>query len=200
MASRHHRKGHNLVDKIALNNVWLTPESALRPVRSYAPIGLDPCTLPSNPAGAQHFFTEKENGLLLPWDGYGLVYVNPPYSQTEEEKARKEPPPMRIWAKKIHDEAARGVTIIALLPCGARYSTGYFQDHALCHEMCAMCFHRGRVPFINGLTGKVGKQNNYDSQYIGYNVERPRFGAAFRDVGATLLVERYRVGALDGFI
>ena len=194
------RGGHNFVDKEAKNNIWITPEEALVPVRRYAPIGLDPCTEALNPTGAAHFFTEKDDGLTRPWDGYGLVYVNPPYSLTEAEKARKATPPMRIWVAKIHAEAVRGVTIIALLPCGARYSTEYFQDHALCHEMCGVCFPRGRIPFINGKTGKPGKGNNYDSQFIGYNVERARFGAAFRDVGATLLTTRYRVGALDGFI
>lgn len=185
------RGGRNFIDKEALNNVWLTPANVLACVRAYAPIGLDPCTLPSNPTRAHHYFTEVENGLEQSWKGYGLVFVNPPYSLVAADKERGvKTPPIRLWAQKIHNEASRGVVVIALLPCGARYSTGYFQDNLLVPELTMWCFVRGRVKFINGATGQVGKGNNYDSQMMGFGVDVERFAAAFAPLGAVFAVKR----------
>lgn len=190
-----------MVDKVASNNIWLTPDSALDPVRRYAPIGLDPCTEASNPSGAAHFFTAEDDGLAQPWGGRGLVFVNPPYSLTAVEKERGQKiPPIRLWSRKIHEEAKRGVVIVALLPCGARFSTGYWQDNILIQELRAVCFVRGRVKFINGLTGKPGKGNNYDSMFYGFNVDVDRFAAVFKSLGAVFEMTRHRVGVMDGFI
>ena len=74
------RDDHNFVDKVASNNIWITPQDELDLVRRYGPIGLDPCTEPSNPVGAASFFTEEDDGLVQDWRGHGLTFVNPPYS------------------------------------------------------------------------------------------------------------------------
>jgi phage N-6-adenine-methyltransferase len=177
------------VDKVARNNIWLTPEAALAPVRRYETIGLDPCTQPSNPVGALHFFTAADNGLERPWSGHGLVYVNPPYSLTAKEKRLKLEPPIRPWSRKIHAEAACGVPIVALLPCGARFSTEYWQDNILVPELVVACFWRGRIKFINGRTGKPGKGNNYDSMFYGFNVDVERFAWAFAPHGAVFAMK-----------
>jgi phage N-6-adenine-methyltransferase len=189
------REGHNFSDKEGHNNIWLTPHSALSPVRRYGPIGLDPCTESSNPAGASRFFTAADDGLVQSWVGYGTVFVNPPYSYTQEEKDEGSEPPIRLWARKIHAEAKLGVVIIALLPCGARFSTEYWQDHVLVQELTAVCFWRGRIPFIDGTTGKVGKGNNYDSMFYGFNVDAARFAEVFSQHGAVFEMQR-RVSVL----
>jgi phage N-6-adenine-methyltransferase len=221
---------HNLVDKVAGNNIWLTPDDALDPVRAYAPIGLDPCTEAHNPVGAKTFFTEEDDGLAQSWQDQGLVFVNPPYSTlsplgddaTTEEKREAKRVYMEsirdkaellfgakradvsslivLWAMKIHAEVSRGVELIALLPCGARYSTNYWQDHILVDELRSVCWVRGRIKFINGQTGLPGKGNNYDSKFYGFNVDQTRFGAAFKRTGEVFAMQRHRAGVLDGFI
>lgn len=185
------RDGHNFVDKVAKNTLWLTPDDPeLNAVRAYAPIGLDPCTQPDNPTKAAKFFTEADNGLVLPWGGYGLVFSNPPYSLTPEDKAAKKKPPIRAWSKKIGDEAKLGVEIIALLPCGARFSTAYWQANILRNPTLKVtCFKEGRVKFRNGVTGEIGSDNNYDSVFYGFNVDRDRFAAAFEGIGALWFVD-----------
>ena len=184
------RGGRNFIDKSAGNNIWYTPPEALAPVKRYAPIGLDPCTGASNPTGAAHIFTEKEDGLAQSWAGYGLVFVNPPYSLTPEAKERGEKPPIRAWSRKIHEEAARGVSLIALLPCGARFSTEYWQDNILVPELVVVCFWRGRIKFIEG-DGPAGMSPNYDSIFYGFNVDVERFSAEFDPYGAVFAMRRY---------
>lgn len=105
-----------------------------------------------------------------------------------------------LWALKIHTEARRGVPIIALLPCGARFGTEYWQQHILINELKAVCFVRGRIKFINGATGLPGKGNNYDSMFYGFNVDVDRFAAAFKPLGVVFEMRRHRVGVMDGFI
>lgn len=187
------RGGRNFVDKEASSNIWITPEKALRPVRAYDVIGLDPCTETHNPADALHFFTEVDNGLARSWAGYpGVVFVNPPYSLTDEEKAKGAEPPIRPWSRKIHAEVSRGVALIALLPCGARFSTEYWQDNILVPELVVACFWRGRIKFIDAETGKPGKGNNYDSMFYGFNVNVERFSEAFEPYGAVFAMKFYK--------
>lgn len=64
-------------------NTQLTPEYVLGPVRNdLGGIGLDPCTEPTNPTGADRYFTIDDDGLEHPWIGpnwFPSVFVNPPY-------------------------------------------------------------------------------------------------------------------------
>ncbi|HZN68017.1 MAG TPA: DNA N-6-adenine-methyltransferase [Tepidisphaeraceae bacterium] len=127
---------------------WLTPGWLLdlvRAVDAAGMIGLDPCTTRDNPVRAMAFLTERENGLIHSWGGYGLVYVNPPYS-------REASPP---WARKIAAEAATGLEIIALLP--VRADTAWWH---LCVPVAdAVCFLRGRPKFLrpDGTEAQTGK-------------------------------------------
>jgi phage N-6-adenine-methyltransferase len=219
-----------MVDKVAGNNEWHTPASALAPVKAYGRIGLDPCTTAHNPTSAEHFFTEEDDGLTQDWGGKGLVFVNPPYSTfvdlpddaTDGERLIAKREYMRglkgtgealfglrrkavsslivLWAAKIHAEARRGVELIALLPCGARFSTDYWQQHILIHELRAVCFVSGRIAFIDGRTGRPGKGNNYDSMFYGFNVNAALFCSVFKSTGACLETRRPRAGLMDGFI
>lgn len=184
----------NWVDKKAENNLWITPPEVTGPVHQFFPQGfLDPATEAYNPAGAKVFFTKEDNGLTKSWRIPPLgVFVNPPYSLTEEEKDQKLPPPIRAWTAKIKAEAAGTeiteiTEILALLPCGARFSTKYFQDNILSDNLCCILFFRGRVKFIDGRTGNVGKGNNYDSMLLGFNLDSDRilrFFECFGHLGA----------------
>jgi len=203
----------NFIDKHAMNNCWGTPEVLLNAVRSYfgGPIPLDPATSVDNPTKALQFYTEDDNGLILPWNASG-VFINPPYSNAGVDVSdlqqigrdlglKRVPSFMSVWAAKIGAVARSGVQIIALLPCGARFSTEYWQDHILIPELRVMTVHRGRVSFRNMLTGEEKSgQNNYDSIIYGFNVDAERFTAAFRKFGSTFGMTFQRASVLDGFI
>jgi hypothetical protein len=161
----------NWVDKQCAETVYFTPENILDAVRAYfgGPIPLDPATEPTNPTKALKFYTEQMNGLVLPWDA--PVFINPPFGTA-----------IVPFIKRMDEYAKQGLQIIALLPCGARFSTKYWQAHALVPELKAICFVKGRVKFLRP-DGTVAKQNPYDSQIYGYNVDQSKFHSCFKDIG-----------------
>jgi hypothetical protein len=65
-----------------VRQAMLTPSYALEPVRKLlgGSIGLDPCTEPDNPTGAERFYCPPQDGCVLPWDAR-TVYVNSPYGE-----------------------------------------------------------------------------------------------------------------------
>ncbi len=166
-----------LVDRNGISNLWLTPASFIKTIESYfgGPIPLDPATEDNNPTNATVFYTEQTNGLDKSWGVGAGVFVNPPYSKGS----------MPLWTAKIKEEADKGIPIIALLPCGARFGTKYWQRNALCDKLNAICFVKGRLKFRKP-DGTIGKRNLYDSQVYGFNVDWPRFKSAFEKIGRTL--------------
>ena len=59
----------------------LTPGYVLEPVRKLlGGIGLDPCTEPDNPTGADAFYCLPADGCALPWEAHS-VFCNPPYGE-----------------------------------------------------------------------------------------------------------------------
>lgn len=111
---------------------WRSPKAVIDPVRFFGDgvIGLDPCTDETNPVGAVKYFDVNSDGLAQSWNGYGLVYVNKPYSQ------------LRAWLAKCDRESQCGAEIIALVP--SRTDTRAF--HQLKHPSRA-AFWRGRLTF-----------------------------------------------------
>jgi ParB family chromosome partitioning protein len=174
----------NWVDKECQSVEWYTPPELLECVRGYfgGPIPLDPATAPHNPTGALRYFTAKENGLKQDWAGEG-VFVNPPYGKALPD-----------WCRKIHEEADKGVPIIALMPCGARFSTTYWQDHILSGLLTAWCYVRGRVAFV-GPNGEEQASNPYDSAIYGFNADPNRFARAFEPLGQVFQVGKVRGSA-----
>jgi hypothetical protein len=67
-----------------VRQAMLTPPYVLEPIRELlGGIGLDPCTEPDNPTGADHFYSPPEDGAVLPWPSQS-VFVNPPYGLARE--------------------------------------------------------------------------------------------------------------------
>ncbi len=142
---------------------WRTPSWILELVCDVGPIGLDPCTTEDNPTRVQVFCTpdgsftmqpsvvkcSDHDGLAQPWGGYGLVYVNCPYSRHESPR----------WAAKIATEARAGVEIVALLP--ARVDTGWWHLY-IAPLADAVCFLRGRPKHV-GADGKVAGVGKFPS-------------------------------------
>jgi hypothetical protein len=82
----------------------LTPSYVLEPIRELlGGIGLDPCTEPDNPTGAEHFYHLPTDGCTQPWDAPS-VFCNPPYG---EARGR--------WVKRCIDEG-RQRKVVLLIP------------------------------------------------------------------------------------
>jgi site-specific DNA-methyltransferase (adenine-specific) len=148
----------NWVDKECKETEWWTPRKILDCVDTFygGQIPLDPATHPSNPTKAKKFFTKDNDGLSQKWDE--PVFVNPPYGKG-----------IRDWCEAIWRHSLIGLPIIALLPCGARFSTRYWQNFILSERLHAICFVRSRVKFLRE-DGTPRPQNPYDSAIYAYNV------------------------------
>lgn len=171
----------NRVDKTCNEFRWMTPERELAAVRRYfgGQIPLDPATEPNNPTRAHRFFTIEDDGLNKPW--LWPVFCNPPYGKV-----------IRQWCRKFYIESTRastGLEIIALLPVGSgRPGTIYWQDYILQPSLKAICYVKGRVPFLN-VEGAAVNNNTYPSSFWGFNVDVDRFVECFRHLGKTLRVD-----------
>lgn len=161
-------------EKTCFETVYITPKHLIDIVAKYfdGEIPCDPATEPSNPAGAKLFYTKEDNGLLKKWPEEG-AFVNPPYGTK-----------IRDWTLKIKNEALMGKEIIALFPCGARFSTKYWQENALCSQLNALCFVNKRISFLTK-DGTPAKRNIYDSAFYGYNVDQDKFKNLFSCLGKT---------------
>ena len=172
----------NWSDKSSKTGVWYTPEKVLAPVRASfgGQIPLDPCTHASNPTNAKAFFTEEDNGLEQDWGGYGGVFVNPPYGKNTD---------FHDFISKIHREAEAGIQrLVCLLPCGARFSTNYWQDEILTPHLSAMCFVRQRVAFRDA-KGQLCKNNRFDSCFYFYGWDPAEVGKHYSVLGRVLRTE-----------
>jgi hypothetical protein len=167
----------NWVDRNCKHDDWYTPAKILACVRTYfgGVIPLDPATNQNNPTQAQTFFTPKEDGLVRSW--HKPVYVNPPFSGVLPD-----------WTAKIYHEAANEQEILALLPCGARFSTSYWQDNILTRYLTAICFFKGRVAFLDAQGEPLGS-NLYDSALYCYNGDCQRFAKSFRPLGKVVSIK-----------
>jgi len=177
----------NMTDLGCKSTVYITPESILEPVRNYwnGPIPLDPATEPGNPTKALHFAagpvyngTTLGDGLQIVWSDYDGVFLNPPYGKG-----------MKDWCAKIHEETVLGASILALLPCGARFATRYWQDHIFNPGLDVTLFVRGRVQFLRPDGSKTQGQNPYDSALYGMNVDVDRFVECFKHLGKVVKME-----------
>lgn len=120
----------------------LTPSYILEPVRAAlgGRIGLDPCTEPDNPTGADVFYTSATDGAKQPWDSE-TIFVNPPYSKARER-----------WVEKCIEAGRDGRKVVLLIP--AATDTRIFQ-RALA-SASAVTLIRGRVKF--GILRDNGRQ------------------------------------------
>ena len=136
----------------------LTPPYVLEPVRAAlgGSIGLDPCTEPDNPTGAQAFFTVDDDGLAHPWGFADSIYINPPYGEARGE-----------WVDRAVGIAASGTPVVMLIP--AHTDTRIFQKALT--TASAMLLIKGRVKF--GVLRDNGRQQaaSHGSALLGWNVD-----------------------------
>ncbi len=93
---------------------------------------LDPCAAHETAKCAIHF-TKEDDGLKQDWSAVGNAFVNPPYGRE-----------LPKWMEKCRQEAAKGITVVMLIP--ARVDTSYWHDIAFANASC-VCFVRGRIAF-----------------------------------------------------
>jgi hypothetical protein len=134
----------------------LTPNYVLAPVRRLfgGTIGLDPCTLASNPVGAEQFYCPPQDGCALPWDAPS-VFCNPPYGQARDR-----------WVDRCIDEGHRR-PVVLLIP--AHTETRIFQRAlAACDSVCLI---RARLRF--GVPRANGRQEaaSHGSALFGFDVD-----------------------------
>ena len=135
----------------------LTPPYVLDVVRLIlgGRIGLDPCTLPDNPIGADRFYALPQDGAALPWDSVS-VFCNPPYGKVRER-----------WVSRCIEAAHHGVRVVLLIP--AHTDTRTFQRAAA--TASGVAFIRGRVKFGVLRPNRRQVAASHPSALIGWNVD-----------------------------
>lgn len=156
---------------------WCTPEDFLERVRQVNSIYLDPCSNVFSTVRAKKKVTPPQDGLTVPWTcdpvNDGLVYVNPPYGKA-----------LPKWVKKAaHEALENDCEIIMLTP--SRTDTRWFHDGIL-SSADALCFVKGRLKFIDGVTGLKSNPATFPSlvTYWGRNIDL--FETVFRDLGMVI--------------
>lgn len=102
---------------------------------------LDPCATKEN-AKCRNYFTEKEDGLLMSWQKYPSVFMNPPYGREVGK-----------WVAKAHEETMRSynglsyrIKVVCLLP--ARTDTKWFHKYIWYKTISTeIRFIKGRLKF-----------------------------------------------------
>ena len=106
-------------------DLWMTPPHIIEQLTDEFGELFDPC--PAN-------WDQSFNGLEIEWADDKANFVNPPYAD------------MKAWVKKAHDEAAKGKTVILLIP--PRTCSSYF--HSWIYQKAELRFIKGRLKFIDG--------------------------------------------------
>jgi hypothetical protein len=144
----------------------LTPAYVLEPIRQLlGGIGLDPCTEPDNPTGADHFYCLPTDGCANEWVGRN-VFCNPPYGEARNR-----------WVEKC---IAVGSTKPVVLLIPSHTETRIFQ-RAL--ESCtAVLLCQARLRF--GVLRENGRQEaaSHGSAIFGFGVDL----SPLRDLGTVV--------------
>jgi phage N-6-adenine-methyltransferase len=168
-----HRWTCDILDKEPPDgDCWQTPDTEDFPILSLVKqmfggqIGLDPCTVPTNPTGAKHYFTMRDNCLWQSWAGLGHVFVNPPFSRPVPFLEK-----MNAEYRSGHIESA-----IVLLPSRCR------QDRAagmLLRQSDASCLWNERINYIDAATQRLVRGANFASSLDYFGPDADRFEAIF---------------------
>lgn len=120
---------------------WGTPDKLWKPLHAQWCFTLDVCALPEN-AKCKRYFTPEQDGLKQRWKG--VCWGNFPYGPT-----------IGLWMAKARLEAARGATVVCLVP--ARTDTKWWHDSVEPIRAGAIpgsvTFLKGRVKFVGAKKG-----------------------------------------------
>jgi len=166
------------VEKKCRDVEWFTPPEIVDAVRRVfgGEIGLDPCTVKSNPTKARRFFTKEDDGIRSGcfWWCYDEakkgIFVNPPYGKE-----------MYRWIEKtvttVDCNQVEAIPAALLLAASSRWDQpGWHRIFS--HALTAMVLFRGRVKYLDA-KGEVAKSPPYPSILFFYNVDPSRVEASF---------------------
>lgn len=137
--------------------VHLTPEYILAPMREAlgGTIGLDPCTTPDNPVGAERFYCPPADGSRLPWDA-SAIWVNPPYGKARER-----------WVRRCIAAGWADLSVVLLIP--AATDTRVFQ--LALAEAGEVVFLAGRVKFGSPRPNGRQRAASHPSALLAWNTD-----------------------------
>lgn len=137
------------INRETTTTTWLTP---IELIKSLGDFDLDPCTPEIMPwETAKKRYTEKDNGLIQPWEG--RVWLNPPYGKL-----------MPYFLKKMADHG-NGIALTF-----NRSETDQFFKYVWNHAH-GILFKKGRIHFLNSDGVKVGNGSGCGSVFIAYGKE-----------------------------
>jgi len=115
---------------------WYTPPEIFEQMKET--FDLDPCSPgKSHWVPAKEIYTKKDNGLIMPWNGF--IFMNPPFSGRNGHLP---------WLDKFLYHG-QGIGLAR-----AYTSSKWFQDYM--SKMDGIFFPRGKTKFIKS-TGEIGK-------------------------------------------
>ena len=111
---------------------------------------------------ASRYFTRVEDALNREW--HGRVFMNPPYCRDD----------MPRFAEKLIGEFQAGWVSEAIALVHSLTDPGWFHDLAAC--AAAICFTRGRIPFLSPYGEANAPVHGSAFFYLGHNIlDRPDF-------------------------
>lgn len=159
------------------NNEWYTPTPIIEAARSVmGRIGLDPASSDTAQVivKADTYYTSEDNGLRQHWTG--KVWLNPPYAKGLVER----------FAAKLVKHLSAGDVDEAILLTNNSTDTDWFQQAS---ELCtAVCFHSGRIKFLDTNLDPVGGPLQgqvimyFGKRYVDFYYAFRRFGVIFLSV------------------
>ena len=129
---------------------WATPTALYQALDAEFRFAVDACADNGNAKCAN--FLRADEGLAVDWPS--PAFVNPPFGREIPK-----------WIAKAHEQAQRGVTVVALVP--SRTDTRWFHDFIL--NQAEIRFIRGRLHFDDG-----GGRATFPSAIVIWGHESPR--------------------------
>jgi phage N-6-adenine-methyltransferase len=143
----------NLIEGPGAMVEWYTPPSFFDPLHKEFGFTLDVCATPES-AKVQRYFTKEQDGLRQDWSG--VCWMNPPYGRE-----------IGSWMRKAYESSQGGATVVCLVP--VRSDTRWWHDWV--EGKAELRFVKGRIKFINGLTGKADDTPKFPSVVVIYRPE-----------------------------
>ena len=140
---------------------WMTPPWIISSIRATfgGQIDLDPASSDTaNEAfvNAEHYFTEKDDGLAQDW--FGNVFMNCPWGYTIRHGKQKSS--QMVWIEKAREQLGRTEVMALVTINQAAVSQSWFEY--LLHKGL-VCFPRRRISFMDPVTHKPVTGNKYAS-------------------------------------
>ena len=131
---------------------WNTPPKYVDAIKNFfgGSISLDPCSNPTSIVHADNEIMLPDDGLLVDWERFPTVFVNPPYGRDRERGTS-----ISDWLKKCADSSELGCDVIALVPVAT--NTNHWKRYVF-GSADAICFlYDTRLKFLeNGIESKKG--------------------------------------------